>query len=776
MLWSDPNQGSTDHKLLSGARVPFVPNTSSGHQSSSLDRNRSSYVASLVEIPFLYKRTLLICFVACAILGWLAILVWPRTYESQAKIIVRIGRESVSLDPSATTSATLTLQKTQEEDVVSALEILGSRRVADAVVEKLGADAILEGVLAGEGGSDSPSSDGLLSQLASKGSDLLWTVLSTTGFKDDISSHELAVMRLQSSLTIQSPKKTAVIVIHATSKTPEMAQAIARTVTETFMDEHLKASRIEGSFAFFEEKTLEAETRLNELVDKRAQFMQERKLVSIEAGREALQQRLSAIDRDLIVANGDLEQAKSEIGDLGTKVTVTDDEVVATKVAGSDSTWSGMRQKVYDLEIQEQNLSAQLTAGHPKLIQIREQLAGAREILGNLKSERVDENKTPNPVKTALYQELQRQQTKIAGLNSVIESKLMQKEEMQQQIDRLLEDERALTSIDREIRTMEAKLRVMREKLEEARVIEGLQEQKISNLHVFQQASLVERAMSPNKKLLLAGFLMLGLVAGTSLCFVGHTFSSTFRTTADVEMRLAYPVVASIPKLSQKEAARNQGQEIGRQAYKDIISEILLSRRNTRSDLGRSVGIIGVDLDVGASTFAANLAVASGMDCRLKTVLVDADLRCRGISRMFGLRGAPGLLELVNGSASHDECLQRVNRLPIDLVASTQYASEEVWANDTTDMVQALRVYQQDCDILIVDLPAASEPDQAIALAQSLDIVFVVVEASKTDRASTERLLKRLSDSDAQFVGIVLNKTQSALPRIIRRFLGQGAW
>lgn len=143
---------------------------------------------------------------------------------------------------------------------------------------------------------------------------------------------------------------------------------------------------------------------------------------------------------------------------------------------------------------------------------------------------------------------------------------------------------------------------------------------------------------------------------------------------------------------------------------------------------------------------------------------------------MFGLRGAPGLLELVNGSASHDECLQRVNRLPIDLVASTQYASEEVWANDTTDMVQALRVYQQDCDILIVDLPAASEPDQAIALAQSLDIVFVVVEASKTDRASTERLLKRLSDSDAQFVGIVLNKTQSALPRIIRRFLGQGAW
>lgn len=44
-------------------------------------------------------------------------LVWPKKFESEAKLMIRVGRESVVLDPTATTSQTLMLQKTQEEEV-----------------------------------------------------------------------------------------------------------------------------------------------------------------------------------------------------------------------------------------------------------------------------------------------------------------------------------------------------------------------------------------------------------------------------------------------------------------------------------------------------------------------------------------------------------------------------------------------------------------------------------------------------------------------------------
>src|SRR5215475_9351413 len=42
----------------------------------------------------------------------------PRTYRSEAKIFLRLGRESVGLDPTATTGQTLALQQADRKDEV----------------------------------------------------------------------------------------------------------------------------------------------------------------------------------------------------------------------------------------------------------------------------------------------------------------------------------------------------------------------------------------------------------------------------------------------------------------------------------------------------------------------------------------------------------------------------------------------------------------------------------------------------------------------------------
>jgi polysaccharide biosynthesis transport protein len=771
VLLSSPSDEPIRDRLIRRDPNSLVPSVRASVPTSA-DRvvPRANYLASYLEIPFMYKAMILGFVVMSLVLAWLLILFLPRTYESEAKIMVRVGRESVALDPSATTSSTLMLQKTQEEEVVSALEVLGSRRIADIVVEKIGAAAIIDGELPKKEDGAQAAEQSLLRGLANQGADWLFNVLWATGIKDDISDHELAVMVLQKNVSFHSPKRSTVIIVNALSETPEMAQAIVQTVTGTFLEEHLKSSRVDGSFTFFEKQTLDAEAKLNELVAERAKFMQDRQLVSIDAGKELLQQRLMGLDRDLVVATGELEQAKSEVDDLGSKVDKTEDEVVAAKVGGSDTTWSGMRQQVYELELQEKNLAAQFTADHPKLIQIREQLAGAKEILGNLKSERVDENKTPNPVKVALYQELQRQQTKMVGLNSIIETKQAQKMEMEMQIENLLEDERSLTQMDRDISVMETKLQVMREKLEEARVIEGLQEQKVSNIHIFQPASFVERAKSPNKKLLAAGCLFMGLCGGLALCFVRQGLSPALRTAEEIEARLGCHVIAKIPNFGNVDSTRLNEHFIFSKNCQSIVSEILLSPK-VHPLRGRTVGVLSVDAGAGASTLAANLAMSSGGDCRMKTVLVDADARNRSVSRMFWLNNTPGLFELIRGQATHEECLQGITGTPISLVSVTKDNQQTVLAAGPDEISHALQPYLNDFDLVVVDLPPASSPDQATALAQHLDCVLVVVESERTNAEPAARLMQRLRETNTNVVGVVLNKTHDYLPSLIRRFV-----
>lgn len=765
-----PRDGMVDAERW--IRTPAHPATSPlGVDQGGL---RFSNLSAYLEIPFIHKWLIILCTLLGMALGWLALMVWPRVYESQAKLMVRVGRESVSLDPTATTSATLMLQKTQEEEIVSALEVLNSRQVAETIVDKLGANNVLSGVVPNpEGGPAKPPT------LADKAKylvqDGIFHTLRFAGMKDNISDRELAVMQVQGVLWTHSPRKSNVIVLVAESKTPEMAQAIVKEATQTFLDLHLEGARTDGSLEFFQTQAEDVEQHLNELVARRAEYMQKNKIVSIDSNRALLQERLSGVDRDLVMATGQLEEARSSVIDLQEKYSLTDDEIVAAKVAAEDRAWGLMRSQIYTLEVAEQNLAANYTDDHPKLKQIRTQLKGAREILAQRDTDRVDESTTPNPMKAKLLGELQKQQTRVVGLESIIQEKRQQQLRMQKQTDELLDFERELTQIDRDIRLAEMSLSNMSEKLEEARVIDELQNNKISNIHIFQPASYVERAVSPKKPVLAGAFLMLGLVGGFGLSLLSQATSSSLRTSDDVETHLGCPVVATIPRMPRMDAPRLNDKKRYQENCQNLIAEVLLSQRRPGQRHGRSLGIIGIDVDAGATTLATNLALASASECNLRTVLVDGDTRGRSISRNFGLNGKPGLVELVGGSASHDECLQKAKGVPMHLISSAADKSEEKLSNCAPEIVQSLQAYLGDCDLLIVDLPPASQPDQAIAVAQHLDAVLVVVESEVTRTVAAERLLRRLAESDTEVVGVVLNKTRDYLPRWLRRFVGEQA-
>ena len=150
-----------------------------------------SSLASYLEIPFIHKWLIVLCTFLGVAAGWGAIKVWPRSYESSAKLMIRVGRESVSLDPTATTSATLMLQKTQEEEIISALEVLNSRQVAESIVDTIGVDPILSGQLPDPEGENS-ADPSIAKKIKSLISDGIFHTLKFAGLKDDISNRELA--------------------------------------------------------------------------------------------------------------------------------------------------------------------------------------------------------------------------------------------------------------------------------------------------------------------------------------------------------------------------------------------------------------------------------------------------------------------------------------------------------------------------------------------------------------------------------------------------------
>ena len=86
---------------------------------------------------FRYKRRSISLFLLVMVLATVGIAICPRTYTSAAKLFVRVGRESVALDPTATTGSVMSMDMTREAEINSILEVMRSRAIAEKVLDSV---------------------------------------------------------------------------------------------------------------------------------------------------------------------------------------------------------------------------------------------------------------------------------------------------------------------------------------------------------------------------------------------------------------------------------------------------------------------------------------------------------------------------------------------------------------------------------------------------------------------------------------------------------------
>src|SRR5439155_22587035 len=89
-----------------------------------------------------HKIKLAVCFV---VVMWLAVVylaLAEREFQSDAKLLVRIGRESVTLDPTATTGQFVALADSRESELHAVEELIASRASAEKIVDEFGPGVI----------------------------------------------------------------------------------------------------------------------------------------------------------------------------------------------------------------------------------------------------------------------------------------------------------------------------------------------------------------------------------------------------------------------------------------------------------------------------------------------------------------------------------------------------------------------------------------------------------------------------------------------------------
>jgi receptor protein-tyrosine kinase len=174
--------------------------------------------------------------------------------------------------------------------------------------------------------------------------------------------------------------------------------------------------------------------------------------------------------------------------------------------------------------------------------------------------------------------------------------------------------------------------------------------------------------------------------------------------------------------------------------------------------------MVGARAGTGTTTAAANIA-ASMAQAGQRTLLVDADLHRSHLAELLGLpAGAPGLSEVLAGTAEAPQVTQRWAAGEVDVIAAgspPRLPTEQVQSSAMDELLAKVR---DSYDVVIVDSPPLGDVTDGALLAAATDGAILVARYGFTTDDDVAVVVSRLSMVRSGPLGSVMVDT----PRSVR--------
>jgi len=281
--------------------------------------------------------------------------------------------------------------------------------------------------------------------------------------------------------------------------------------------------------------------------------------------------------------------------------------------------------------------------------------------------------------------------------------------------------------------------------------------------------SQAEDPLEPSKPKKAVLFLLAGmgsLMLGILYYIMRELFNTGIRDGEDVHQRIGLPLLGSLPIIkknfirpvvlnSMEEAERSKDGAIFKEAVNTVRTGMMLDRVDQPHKVVMVTSTIAGE---GKSTIAGHLAYSYSNVGR--TLLIDCDLRTRGVSSMFGVNKSDmGLRELLSAEALLEQCVIGIdNNLdllcanftplnPLKLISSPRFQSH---------IQEAAKKYSY----IILDAPPVLPVSDPLVLSGYADAVIYAIRARSTPYQHISRCLQSLQRVDAPMVGVVLNQLE----------------
>ena len=296
---------------------------------------------------FKRKRTIMGCAAVGIIAAAAVYFLYPPSYESEAKLLVRYVLERSGVDP---VDGANSAAATNDTVIGAEIEILTSWDLAVQVAQALGPQRLL------------PPARDLLSHLVQALG--LKRLLPPSG---PSATEGAAAGSIASGLKVISNKGSNIILISYKNRNPEIATLVLQELLSRYFVKHLEVHRSVGAFDFVTQQTDQVRARLNQTEDALKSLREKTGIASVKEGSAALTSEAAKTQEALNTAEAELAEQKAvanQIGESkakkwGTKGQPSEKSAPSEKarVAGIEAKIGTLKTKLRDIQQKMKQLS-----------------------------------------------------------------------------------------------------------------------------------------------------------------------------------------------------------------------------------------------------------------------------------------------------------------------------------------------------------------------------------------------------------------------------------
>jgi uncharacterized protein involved in exopolysaccharide biosynthesis len=501
---------------------------------------------------FRHRRKLQV--LSLSILGCvlLATAVMSRTYRSKGTLLVRLGRENLVLDATATLGqgSVVAVQQSRDTEMNSIAEMLKCQGLLEQVVDAIGPSVILgDAEYVAPGGRAATARSTSWYALPVTGLRYCWRCVSGTAGLGD---RDRAILALGKRLEVEAVKKSNVVDVTCQHRSPLLAQAIVAKLIECYLEEHARVNRVHGSHDFFGVQASQLHTELYNLEAELRDLKNRTGLISRDDQEEILVRRIGRVEDELLDATTEMSVAEGRSRQLRQTLAALPKNEVTTRTTGfPDQGTDLMRQQFFNLQMLEQSARVKFTDENPHLQDIVRQAQESRRILDREERERTQVTTALPKVYDDIRSALVQQEPVIASMRTKAETLNVNLAALRRELQTLNENELQIARLEREVELKDADYRKYAVNLEQARIDHALELQRMSNISVAQPATYEPQPVRPLLLVNLALGLVLALFASLGLALLLESLDHSLRTPEDVQWRLELPTLVSIPRFQR---------------------------------------------------------------------------------------------------------------------------------------------------------------------------------------------------------------------------------